>query len=141
MRINIKPNDCKFVVDKEKKKVVCILDETRDMLYEYLDDNRNYLSFLATIADRKKVIRMPDRFVGIATCSPDDEWDETLGRKIAFYKMRNKFYHSLFKRADNFVNWIDDNLNQMVEELNGWGDKVRENLYREKEHLETRLKK
>ena len=141
MRINIKPSDCKFVVDKEKKKVVCILDETRDMLYEYLDDNHNYLSFLATIADRKKVIRMPDRFVGIATCSPDDEWDETLGRKIAFYKMRNKFYHSLFKRADNFVNWIDDNLNQMVEELNGWGDKVRENLYREKEHLETRLKK
>ena len=141
MRINIKPSDCKFVVDKEKKKVVCILDETRDRLYEYLDDNRNYLSFLATIADRKKVIRMPDRFVGIATCSPDDEWDETLGRKIAFYKMRNKFYHSLFKRADNFVNWIDDNLNQMVEELNGWGDKVRENLYREKEHLETRLKK
>lgn len=140
MKINIKPSDCKFVVNKEKGKVICILEETQNMLYDYIDDNNNYLNFLSTIAERKKVIRMPDRFIGIASCSPDDEWDETLGRRIAFYKMRNKFYHSLFKRADAFVNWVDDNLNLMVEEFNSWGDKVRDNLNREKEHIETRLK-
>ena len=141
MKINIKPSDCKFVVNKEKGKVICILEETQDKLFEYIDENESHFSYLSVAADRKNIIHMPNRFIGIATCSPDDEWNESLGRRIAFYKMRNKFYHCLFKRADAFVNWIDDNLNQLVEEFNSWGDKVRENLDKEKDRIETQLKK
>lgn len=129
MRINIKPEMCKFVVNEEKRKVVCILEDTRYMAEEY------YLQNMPSFFYENETVEIPDRFVGIATCSKDDEWDVSIGKRLAFLRMRKKFYNSFFKALNRMMTRIDSILERFVDESNQFGVKVEENLKREEEQL------
>ena len=37
MKINIRPKDCRFIVDQEKRKVICIIDNTENKLFDFID--------------------------------------------------------------------------------------------------------
>ena len=36
MRLNIAPKDCRYIVDKNKKKIVCIIDETEYLFLNFV---------------------------------------------------------------------------------------------------------
>jgi len=68
-----------FKVNKEKRTVVCILVTVNDIpnrleKYNLEDEEFDFVDF-----DIRK-------YVGVAKCSPEDEWDESYGRKLAEYR-------------------------------------------------------
>jgi hypothetical protein len=71
-----------------------------------------------------KQITMPSSFIGKAVCAENDEWNEELGRKIAFSRAKDKCYKSFFKRANIFVQAIDKHLGDMIEKFNDFGLKL-----------------
>lgn len=46
---------------------------------------------------------MPNKFVGIAKCAPEDTWDEHTGRMIAFDRAKFKYDKAFILASDNFI--------------------------------------
>ena len=132
MKINIRPQDCKFYVNKEKRKIVCILENTRYMLTEFIENNDNSDYFILD-----DCLLLPNRFIGIATCSVDDEWDEEFGKKLAFRRMKDSFYTAFFKRTDKYVDILNDKLNALIDNFNEIGLKVAASLAKRDAEIEN----
>jgi len=134
MKFNVKPSDCRFVVNEEKKTVVCIYEGCRRDFVNFIIDNCKINPFFYRGPSWAKSLYekmiMPNRFIGVAICGPDDEWDEKTGRLIAFSRMKDKLNKSFFKRANTFFNTIDNWLNETVDLLNVIGDKLEVNQER-----------
>lgn len=137
MRINIKPENCKFVINPEERKVVCIYEGTA---YDAIDYITDHISNIVMLTSKTQRLQMPGRFVGIATCSEGDNWNEEFGRKVAFTKMRKKYYTSFFKRLNFFIDYVDKHIATFVEDTNKFGDKVGYNIANETEYIENYLK-
>ena len=114
--INIRPRDCRYIINKEKRKVVCIIDNTQFKLRNFLFSHLPYGIY--------PELELSPRYIGIATCAKEDEWNENLGKRIAFHKAKVKFDTSFFKRANSFIQDQDDKLNRMIDSLNAYGAKA-----------------
>lgn len=127
----IKMSDCKFYVNEEKRTVVCVIPNTRDLLRGFISDNFHFsdinVEWALTITHGQELVEMPSSFMGKAVCSKDDDWNERVGCLIAFSRAKNKCYHSFFKRANTLVQIIDGRLGDMVEAFNSFGEKLNEN--------------
>lgn len=134
MKLKIDPKNCKYIVNKEKRKVICIINHTEELFFDFLD-----YPFRDSLWPQKKnfntKLMMPKSFVGVATCSPEDEWDEELGKLIAFYKAKQKFGISFFKRANLFINELDNELNKYIDRFNDYANRLDSNM----NHLEERI--
>ena len=123
----IKMNDCRFYVDEAARTVVCVIPNTRmmvrDFIYEHFDWSDVSMSDALCYRMRNK-IDMPHSFMGKAVCASEDEWNEELGKKIAFSRAKDKCYKSFFKRANTFVQTIDLRLGDMIEMFNDFGIKL-----------------
>ena len=137
MKIDISPRDCRFIVNKEKGKVICIIDNTSELFYDFM--NFPYWKVWARIPEDR--LTMPDRFVGIATCDPEDEFDEEIGRMIAFTRAKNKLNTSFFKRANYFVNEVDRQLASLVESFNDYGDQLMANAEKREKMIADKVGK
>ena len=119
-KLNIRPQSCKFIVDKEHRAVVCIIDDTEWELYRFLSQ---YLFDVAT-----KDALLSNKYVGVAICAPEDEWDEQLGRRIAYHKAKMKFDTSFFKHANKVIDAYDESIGRAAEALNAYGRKALEHM-------------
>lgn len=133
----IKMSDCRFYVNEAERTVVCVIPQfvkegnernfTRDMVLDFIDDNFYFremdFRYLSNPVFRDE-LRMPSTFMGKAVCSPDDEWDEEVGKMIAFSRAKDKCYKSFFKRANHFIQALDRRLGDMIEEFNDFGMKL-----------------
>ena len=132
MKLDVKPNDCKFIVNKEKGKVVCIIPDTDMMFFEYIDeaDNYSWYPIASDIMKAKEILmlQMPKSFRGVATCASTDTFNEELGKQLAFYRAKTKLVNSFFKRTRAFIDTMDNRLNRLVDEVNNYGEKVDRNL-------------
>lgn len=139
----IKMSDCKFYVNEEEKTVVCVIPNTQNMLNDFINENFRFSDFDVNEAlwCGYKPYRMPRSFMGKAVCAAEDEWDEELGRMIAFSRAKDKCYRSFFKRANALVNTIDRRLNEMMSMLNGMGDKLYEKRVKLEHMIEEKTKK
>lgn len=127
----IKMKDCRFYVDEAARTVVCVIPNTKDMLIDFIEDHFRWddidiYDALNSWNSNKffKQLMMPYSFMGKAVCAPEDEWNEELGRKIAFSKAKDKCYKSFFKRANTIVQTIDCRLSDMIEMFNDFGLKL-----------------
>lgn len=137
MNLNIKQKDCQFYVDIPHRKVICVYTGAKYLLYDYLKDLSG--SFLydipGKVLDR---LKMPNTFSGIATCSPEDEFDENYGRLLAFNKMKYKLNSSFFKRANLFVNTLDREIDRIATEIDKVGEGLTNGHNRREEKLKAR---
>ena len=122
----IKMSDCKFYVNKDERVIVCVISNTRDMLENFIMEHFKFPDI--TLGDGLiywskfyKQLHMPDSFIGKAVCMPEDEWDEELGKMIAFSKAKDKCYKSFFKRANLFIQTIDRRLGDAINTFNNFG--------------------
>ena len=122
--ISIGKNDVKYSVNKEKRTVVAYVDGTAKMFEEFLEDNKAPLPSEDSYWYGIPVKRMPNHFSAKAVCSPDDEWDEELGKRIAFDRLKNKINYSFFARADNYINLMNKKMTSFVERLNNYNNKL-----------------
>lgn len=134
----IKMSDCKFYVDEAARTVVCVIPNTQlmvtDFMYEHFRwKDVDFWMGLEYILDDK--LTMPHSFMGKAVCAPEDEWNEELGRIIAFSRAKNKCYKSFFKRANKLIQTVDKRLNDMITLFNDFGAK----LQTKKEMLDAKI--
>jgi len=126
MKINVKPTseNVRFIVQPERRKVVCIISNTKNYLGDFIDLWGNDWSVPWKV---EEILRMPDRFVGVATCDENDEWNEEIGKSIAFSRAKYKLHNSFFKRANTFVNECGRALNKLIDSLNDYGEQLSAN--------------
>ena len=131
MKINIRPRNCRFIVNEQERKVICILENTRDLVTDFVDINSFDCPFYLTKKEYEE-LKIPNRFTGIATCAPEDKWNEELGKAIAFSKLKYKVNASMFKRGDKLVEILDKKVNRIIEQFDAYGEKISAN--EEKRH-------
>ena len=112
----IKMSDCRFYVDEEARTVVCVIPKTKYMLEDFAKDHFKWNDFdfdFGIDYAYMKSLYLPSSFMGKAVCAPEDEWDEELGRMIAFSRAKDKCYKSFFKRANRLVQTLDRRLGEI----------------------------
>ena len=142
-KFNVKPSDCRYIVNEEKRTIVCLIENTDCMFIHFADNNFDIpwdcMDGLWSRKPMNKLLRekffMPKRFWGIATCSEDDEWDVEKGKFLAFSRAKNKLNNSFFKRANLYVQTFDKSLNDAVLILNNLGEKLTANADRRSERI------
>lgn len=144
MRINIKRSDCKFIVKPEDKMVICIIDRYNGENLKYTLLNFIKVEALGSVdlypySKLMRKLEMPTSFIGKAVCSPDDEWNEEVGKKIAYSRAKNKFYTSFYKRANIYVQAVDNALNNLITKFNDLGAALEENKKKLDEEIEQYL--
>ena len=133
MKHNIRKEDVTYVVQSEQKKVIAYIEDTEWMFFKFV--NENYPSTRNCWCDSSLAakLKMPNKFVGVATCGPDDVWDENVGRLIAFDRMKDNLNKSFFKRANTFVAEMEKRLDIFCDRVNAYGMKLETNMNRRKE--------
>lgn len=136
MNLSVSKKNCKFYVDKESKKVVCVIPKTELMAVKFIEATSSIHIYHLddNIADK---LVMPRQFVGIATCHEEDEFDEETGKLIAYNKARHKLNCSLFKRLNVYAKYLDNKLIDFIDDCNNYGEmqgkreRARENKIKE----------
>lgn len=143
MDINIGMEDCRFFVDEERRTVVCVIENTGNLVKDFFDteravwdDSPNQLVHIFPNYRLSHKLEMPDRFVGKAVCAPEDEWNEEAGRLIAFDRAKHKLNVSFFKRAQLFVDMVDEAFTKMVATVNKYGERLSIGENRRQEHIQ-----
>lgn len=146
MKLNISPKDCVYMVYPDKKKVVCIINNTEYLFLNFVYSNFNIMvqdigdsDFYITNHKFSKKFHMPKRFVGVATCSEDDQWDEEIGKLIAYSRAKDNLNKSFFKRANLYVNSIDKEVEKATETLSLLGYKLTLNTQHRHERIASIL--
>lgn len=124
---NIKPEDATYFINEEKKVVVCTIENTKKLFIHFAMDNFKIRPAVLGNDSFFKKLEMPDRFVGIAYCSKNDEWNSETGKLIAFSRMKDKLNKSFFKRANLYINTLDKWTDEAFDILNQIGAKLEVN--------------
>ena len=114
-------NCIKFSVNEDKKTVTCIIKTYP--LYEVPFDN------LLQYGDDITV-------VGIAKCSPNDEFNETTGRRIAESRAKAE----LFRKLRDFTQGLADKTQIALENYELRVLELQRLINKEKEHIENLVK-
>ena len=122
--MNIKMSDCDFYVNKEKRTIVCVINDTEDALYDYVDENFTIDSFAWYAYRMSDDAVMPKRFVGKAVCSEEDEWDEEFGRRLAFFRAKHKFYTCVCTRAGVMLQRMQKQLEHTTKKFEDFAKKA-----------------
>ena len=133
MKHSIRKEDVTYVVRPEQKKVIAYIEGTQWMFTDFVNENYpgSYVFWCNEPLENK--LKMPNKFVGVATCGHDDVWDENVGRLIAFDRMKDNLNKSFFKRANTFVAEMEKRLDIFCDRVNGYGMKLETNMNRRKE--------
>lgn len=125
--LNITPEDCRFIVKPEERMVICLIEGTSTLFLNFAKKN---LKIPYNCADCRKSsdltprLFMPKYFKGVAICSPNDEWDEEIGKLIAYSRAKDSLNQSFFKRANLYIHTFDRYLGDASDFLNHIGDKL-----------------
>lgn len=142
-KFNVKPSDCRYIINEEKRTIVCLIENTDCMFVHFAANNFDIpWDCMDGLWGRKPMHKrlrekffMPKRFWGIATCAEGDEWDVEKGKFLAFSRAKNKLNNSFFKRANLYVSTFDKSLNDAVLILNNLGEKLTINADRRSERI------
>lgn len=141
MEINIKMEDCKFFVDEEQRTIVCVIEDTYHIVHDFFSigysdvSNKNTPVFFEVNDALWTRLRMPNRFIGKAVCAPEDDWNEEVGRLIAFDRAKMKLNTSFFKRAQMFVDAVDVAFGEMVGRVNEYGMRLSNGAERREQRI------
>ena len=146
MSFNVTANDAKFIVNEEKKTVVCVIEHTEDLFRDFVYENfhispecdhcNNWMNGrFRQSSYLYNRLQMPNKFVGVARCGADDEWDEKIGRVIAFTRAKDSLLTSFYKRGQTYVTTINNWLNEAVDILNALGQKLEVNKQKRHDYI------
>ena len=97
----------KYIVNKEKRTVVCVLSDcSRDAL-KAIDKSFKEIF----VYD----LYINDKYVGVAKCSPEDEWDEKIGKRLAFSRAYAEYRGAIKVKARRFIVNLENNMQHFKE--------------------------
>ena len=133
MKHSIRKEDVTYVVRPEQKKVIAYIEGTQWMFTDFVNENYPGAYVFWCNESLEDKLKMPNKFIGVATCGPDDVWDENVGRLIAFDRMKDNLNKSFFKRANTFVAEMEKRLDIFCDRVNAYGMKLETNMNHRKE--------
>ena len=77
----------KYVVNPEKKTVVCLLEGCKDDVYNAMSPSEQAIVLFLHVN-----CELNNKYIGVAKCDPEDTFDEEFGRKLARNRMLKKYY-------------------------------------------------
>lgn len=131
MKHSIKREDVKYFVNEEKRTVVAVLEGTERLFVDFMYENNGPLP-CRDYYELDDCYSLPNRFVGIAKCSVNDEWNEQLGKLIAFDRLKEKVNNSFVKCANKYVEDIDKSINTFCNNTQAYLNKLASNSDRRK---------
>lgn len=138
MKHSVRKEDVTYIVKPEEKKVIAFIECTEDMFLNFLEENFPDTHIWSSSNFHSK-LKMPNKFVGISTCGPDDVWNENTGKLIAFDRMKDCLNKSFFKRANTFVAEMEKRLDSFCDTVNLYGERLEHNTLRRKALIESIL--
>ena len=123
----VSKEDVIYIVDEKKRKVVAYVEGTKYELVNFISENKGILPDWFDMPKLHNKLLMPDKFVGIATCSPDDEWNPEIGKLIAYHRMKTNMSKSFFKHAETYYKLMLKKVNETVDLINVYGNKLTTN--------------
>lgn len=101
----IKDFKTEFKVNKEKRTVTCIITTQEDFLsriirFGFAEEFYRLPFELKDLRDEDLDVR---KYVGVAKCNPEDEWDEQYGKQLAEYRAMVKRKADINNDITNFV--------------------------------------
>lgn len=116
-----------YSVNEKEKKVVCWIENTENLFIDFFSQHSK-ITFRNFYYEKFfEALKMPNKFIGVATCGPDDIWDEKLGRLIAYDRAKKKVSSSFFKRANYCVDKMESFLDEICADINNYGAKLQKN--------------
>ena len=131
--------EARYIVDKEKRKVVCILTNTKNALQNFITNRSDDIIYAIPVHLWEKNISLPRTFSGVASCAEGDEWDEEIGKKLAYSRARYKFDKSFFKHANWFIRYCDKTIDGLYTSINKYGEKISNNYDKRMKELEDKF--
>ena len=130
-----------------RKKVICIISDTKNLFHDFAQDNFHLdcdcdAGFWGVPAFKPTLLKdtaMPNKFVGVAICSENDEFDEELGRTIAFSRAKDNLNKCFFKRASTYINTLDAWINEALDIVNAYGEKLSVNSAKRHAYIKERV--
>ena len=126
----VSKDDVVYIVDEKKRKVVAYVEGTKYELVNFISENKGILPDWFDMPKLHNKLLMPDKFVGIATCSPDDEWNPEIGKLIAYHRMKTNMSKSFFKHAETYYKLMLKKIDETVDLINIYGNKLTTNYNR-----------
>ena len=105
---SVQLNSISYYIDKNNQTIVCVLSGCKHIAVQRLNKYCRHF-----VADDKYVIS--DIFVGKAKCSPDDEWNEDYGKKIALNRARHKRNLAINKKIREALLTSIEELTELVD--------------------------
>lgn len=94
MRWNLNRVRTEYMVNEKARVVVCqitAVDDFNTRLVKYGFEPRR---------DKKGTVKC---YRGVARCHPEDEWNETFGKRLAEYRASQKRVNSVNKEIEDFI--------------------------------------
>jgi len=112
--IRAKNMNTKYYIDDEKKTIVAKTENTKTFINELWD--QGLYGFIGAINSFKRCGNICDPktdFVGKAVCSPKDEYDEEVGKKIAAWKADLKYHKYSANRYGDIISRLQEVINRV----------------------------
>ena len=110
-------NDVEYRTNADKGVVVCKLHNCRFIALDRINKQSSLLMRLAfgnnDLTKLGEQLVIDEVYVGIAYCSPDDTFDENIGKKIALTKAKRKRCQAVNKVIKEFMNVVEKELNRL----------------------------
>lgn len=126
----VSKEDVVYIVDEKKRKVVAYVEGTKYELVNFISENKGILPDLFDHPKLHNKLLLPNKFVGIATCSPDDEWNPEIGKLIAYHRMKTNMSKSFFKHAETYYKLMLKKIDETIDLINIYGNKLTANYNR-----------
>lgn len=110
----------KYIVKKEDGVVVCIGE---DVAFDVVKDLGYNLAEVTRLKDIMPYI-IRDSFKGVAKLSGGDKWNEAVGKKVAYAKMKNKYLTAKSKVVDRLLGDVMETVAGLSSILDSYEDKM-----------------
>ena len=79
---------------------------------------------------------MPNKFIGVAHCGKNDEWNEDIGCTIAFSRAKDALLKSFWKRVETYFETLGKWYDEALDMANRLGEKFDINMEKRHAYIE-----
>lgn len=107
----INGHDVEFIVSEENRIVVAQIRGCSGDIY-IKDEKFGYIRYHNFAYD----VAMNSRYKATARCSPEDTFDENIGKQIAFDRLQIKYWVAYNKRINRIINKVSNIIDSLTTE-------------------------
>lgn len=126
-----------YYVNEDKRVVTCVIYPDACRLKAFVHRKGENVFWLG----HDYFPSQPHKYVGVAKCHPDDEFNIEVGKKLAFMRARDKCDKAFFVDLQNAINFLDNHLEQLIDASNRYGAKLSRMKDRRSEEIATLINK